>query len=150
MKSRMGQRGFTLLELMVVIFIMALALGLAGTTFSRSLPSSKLDATLREMMAAMKQARVQAVTTGERKALIINLDARRYGPEGKAPRSWPEEVTVEVNDPMEGTIVRGEYRIVFYPGGASEGGPILLSAGKKKAVLELDPVLGARISQPKE
>ena len=144
------QRGFTMIELLVVIFIMTLALGLSAAVFTRALPSSRLDASVRELTAALKQSRAQAIAKGERRVLVLNLDERRYGPEGKEPRQWPDDVAISVDDPLVGEVVRGEYRFVFHPTGASEGGTVVLSAGKKKLLVDVDPVIGAVVSRPKE
>ncbi len=43
---------------------------------------------------------------------------------------------------MTGIIVHGEYRFVFYPGGASDVGSIMLSAGSKRVQLQMDPLWG--------
>lgn len=144
------QRGFTMIELLVVIFIMTLAMGLTATVFTRSLPSSRLDASVRELVAAFKQSRAQAISQGERRVLVVQLDERRYGLEGKTPKQWPDDVSVTVADPLVGDVIRGEYRFVFHPTGASEGGTVVLSAGKKRIQVDIDPVVGAVASRLKE
>jgi len=140
-------RGFTLIEVVVVIVIIGIALALAGNQFSRSLPASKLDATVREMTAAFKQAKVQSSVTGQRQYFVMNLDTRQYGPDGKPLRTWPEEVAITISDPVTGIIVHGEYRFVFYPGGASDVGSIMFSAGAKRVQLQMDPIVGAIVSR---
>lgn len=150
MKRSARQQGFTLIELLVVLVIMTLAMGLTATVFTRSLPSSRLDATVREMVAVIKHSRAQAIANGERRVLLMNLDSRHYGPEGKPPRQWPEDVVVVIADDLLGDVARGEYRFVFYPTGASEGGTVVLSAGKKKLRVDIDPVVGAVSSRVKE
>lgn len=147
MRLHSGQCGFTLIEVVVVIVIMSVALGLVGISFARAQPSRQLDATAREVMAAFRQARLQAVQSGEMTALIVNLDSRQYGPAGKTSRSWPDAVTIEVADPLAGTISRGHYRFVFHPGGAVEGGSVMLAAGLKRVMIDTDPIVGARLTR---
>ncbi|HMK43693.1 MAG TPA: prepilin-type N-terminal cleavage/methylation domain-containing protein [Dissulfurispiraceae bacterium] len=150
MKRTENQSGFTLMEMMIVLFIIALTAGIVGVSFTRALPSSRLDATVREMAAAFKQLRAQAMITGERRVLVYNLDARQYGPEGQAARQWPDDVTVTITDPVQGDAVRGEYRFVFHATGASEGGTVVLSTAKKTMLLGVDPIVGAIALRVKE
>lgn len=144
MRLHSVKSGFTLIEVVVVIVIMSIALGLVGISFARSQPTRQLDATARDVMAAFKQVRIHAAQSGEPAALIVNLDSRQYGPAGKTPRLLPDAVIIEVTDPLEGTISRGHYRFVFYPGGAVEGGSLMLAAGRKRVMIAADPIVGAR------
>ncbi len=142
--------GFTLLEMIIVVFLISLILGISAAVFSNSLPSQRVDATAREIMATFRQARSNAVTSGRWQIIDIEIDARSYSIEGGGPpRTIPEDVSLKVIDPLYGEIARGGYRFVFAPSGVAEGGTIVLSAGKKVVILEIDPIVGAIISRQK-
>ena len=150
MKGMNDNKGFTLLEMMLVIFLITLILAISVSMFTNALPSQRVDATARELIATFRQARSTAMTSGQWQVLTLDIDSRQYSIEGGgAPRSIPDEVAVKVLDPLYGEITKGGYRFVFSPSGVSEGGTIVLSAGKKVVDLDVDPVVGAVYSRPK-
>ncbi|MGO9379897.1 MAG: GspH/FimT family pseudopilin [Dissulfurispiraceae bacterium] len=145
-----GDKGFTLLEMMLVIFLITLILAISVSMFSNALPSQRVDATARELIATFRQARSTALTSGKWQVITLEMDTRKYSIDGGgAPRSIPDDVAVKVIDPLYGEIIHGGYRFVFTPSGVSEGGTIVLSAGKKVVDLDVDPIVGAVYSQPK-
>ena len=92
-----GNKGFTLLEMMLVIFLITLILAISVTMFTNALPSQRVDATAREMIAAFRQARSAAMTSGQWQVLTLDIDSRKYSIEGGgAPRSIPDDVAVKV------------------------------------------------------
>ena len=137
------ERGFTLVEVALVLVLIALILGLSATFFAGRLPSARLDATGREISAGMRQARSLARMENDRKAFVVDLDARQYGIEGVGFRDIPPEIGVRVADPLNGIIDRGRYFIRFYETGAAEGASIRLTSGRRTLVIETDPVIGA-------
>jgi type II secretion system protein H len=148
--KRNDNKGFTLLEMILVIFLITLIVGISAVVFSRSLPSQKVDATAREIMAAFRQARSSAITSGKWQVLTVEIEGKSFGiEEGGVIRKIPDEVSIRVIDSLYGEVVEGGYRFVFAPSGVAEGGTIVLSAGKKVVILEIDPIVGAVISRQK-
>lgn len=142
-------KGFTLLEMMLVIFLITLVLAISVSIFSNALPSQRVDATARELIATFRQARSTAMTSGQWQVLTLEIETKKYSVEGGSVRSIPDDVAVKVVDPVVGEIIQGGYRFVFAPSGVSEGGTIVLSAGKKVVDVDVDPIVGAVYSQPK-
>jgi Tfp pilus assembly protein FimT len=130
-------------EVALVLVLIALILGLSATFFAGRLPSARLDAMARDISAGIRQARTMARMENDRKAFVVDLDARQYGIEGAGFRDIPPEIGIRVVDPLEGTIDRGRYSIRFYETGAAEGGSIRLTSGRRALVIETDPVIGA-------
>ena len=143
--NRIG--GFTLLEILIVLFIAMLMLGMGIVGFAGRLPAAKLDATVREMSALMHQTRLLAKTEMEKQAFVVDMDARRYGIEGKTLRQIPEEVHVRVDDSMKGPRDQGNHRIIYFPFGGVSGGAIEVKAGKRGISLKADPVLGVHVTR---
>lgn len=137
------ENGFTLLELLVVLFLIMLLLGIAAVSLTNSLPSSKVNATARDIASTLKHARSLALIQGEEQVLSLDMDAKRYGIEGKAFRAIPEDIAVRIADPLSGEIQSGTYRIVFRPMGGAEAGVIVVSNSKRTVRIEMDPVVGA-------
>jgi type II secretion system protein H len=138
-----NRKGFTLLEVLMVLFLITLIIGISAAFFSNSLPSQKLEASAREIMATFRHARSSAISEGKWQTVIINIDGRNFGIEGGRTRVIPESVSVKVIDNVNGEITEGGYRFVFSPVGVAEGGTIVLSTGNKIITVDIDPVLGA-------
>jgi general secretion pathway protein H len=141
--------GFTLLELMIVLFIAMLMMGMGIIAMMGRLPAAKLDATAREMSAMMRQARTLAKIQGEKQAIVVDLSARTYGIEGKTSRKIPEEIQLTIDDFLTGGADNGIYRLVFSPFGGSDGGTVLLSTDKRSISIKPDPVVGFLITRKK-
>ena len=139
----MKNNGFTLLEIIIVLTLVTLVLGLSTVYFAGYLPSVKLDATGREMAALIRQARSQALLKMETQSVMIDLDDRSYGLGTEATKNIPASVLVTVLDPFYGELRQGKFPLVFHPVGGGEGRTIILSAGKKKIRIDLDPITGA-------
>ena len=142
-KYKIKNSGFTLLELIIVLFLIALILGLSTILFVNILPSSRLNATAREMSATIRHAKHLALINGEKQTITINLDSGSYGMEGIVHKNIPSGITIKVIDPLLGEICNGEYTIIFSATGGIEGGTIVLSTNKKTASIQLDPVVGS-------
>jgi len=123
------QSGFTLVEIVVVIALIAGATALTAGLVSSGLPGQQLRGAARELAAQMRFARAQAIVTGE--AQVLTLDANKH--EWTAPRGRHGElndkieiIAVGARDDAAGEGV-ATYR--FFPDGASTGGHVRLRRG---------------------
>ncbi len=137
------RHGFTLIEMMVVLFLITLMLGLSAVFFANTLPSHKLNATARELSATIRRARALSQIDGARQTLTINLDAKTYGIEGLGYKSIDPDITIKLLDPYAGESRKGTYHMIFQPAGGIQGETIILGTLKKEIRIELDPVVGS-------
>ena len=56
--------GFTLIELVAVMVLIALVFAMVSLSFSKSLSSAKVQAASRDLVAALRYTRGQAIVTG--------------------------------------------------------------------------------------
>ena len=138
------QRGFTLLELLVVLVIASLAISLVGPGYQRLLPGLTLEAESRKIMALMRHARSQAILTGT--LVSISQDAESRGLRlsyRKQPYTLPENLTLALKEgPAQGERAPGAAQILFYPRGDSSGGSLSLTMGKRNEVISVDWLSG--------
>ena len=122
-------RGFTLLELLVVIVLIAAVTGLAVGVLGVGKSGRELRGAARTLATELRFTRVQAMTTGESQTLQLDLDARSWN----AARKHHGEISRDLQLRFDG--VRQEQRsqrsaaIRFFPDGSSTGGRISLRAG---------------------
>lgn len=143
LSSNSGTRGFTLLELIIVLLLISFIISLSIPFFARSLASSKFDETVRHLTAAIRHARTLSQVNNEVQVVYIDLDSKKYGIEGQGSRDLPPDIDIKVLDPMAGEIYKGIYPVVFSPFSGFGGGTIVLWNKKKKVSIETDPVAGA-------
>ncbi|MCU0579252.1 MAG: hypothetical protein MUF69_06860 [Desulfobacterota bacterium] len=137
--------GFTLIELMIVLFLGTLILGLTAMFFAQALAAGRLQATAREMSATIRQARALTKIHDSRQVVSFDLDGREYGLEGYGRKKIPAQVTLKVLDPYQGEIEHGQYRLVLEPNRGLEGGLFQLSSKKRSLQIQIDPILGATV-----
>lgn len=145
----MRNEGFTLLELLIVLFLITLMLGLSSVFFANTLPAGKFHATAREMAATIKHARSLAEIQGKDQSLLINLDTKEYGIKGLKTMNIPGNINIKIEDPFYGDIRQGKYTFTFHSYGSAEGGTIVLWDDKRSVSISLDPIVGSIILKGK-
>ncbi len=75
--STRGSSGYTLTELVVVLGILAVALGMGGVWFASQVPHYRLNGAVQQIRADLLAARARAVKQGN-KVRVMFLDAHHY------------------------------------------------------------------------
>jgi general secretion pathway protein H len=119
----MRERGFTLVELLVVLAIAGALLAVAPVALQRYKESADYRDTLRTIAAGLTEARNAAITGGRVVAFSVDLAGRQYGVDGGVRRELPESLVVRAT--VADTDLAGNIaRIRFFPGGNATGGSI--------------------------
>jgi prepilin-type N-terminal cleavage/methylation domain-containing protein len=77
-KIKKSQKGFTLVELMVAMGIVAILSAIAVPNFLAALPTFKLRAAARDLYGTLQKARVEAVRQGKSAAVVFNVATGQY------------------------------------------------------------------------
>ena len=142
-----NQSGFTLLELIIVMLLSGMILGLVSVYLFSFSTNARLQATVREFSATLRQAKYLAKINGEQEGLTIDLDLKEYGLAGKKARKIPSDLMMRIIVPGMGEIINGKYHLVFEPNWGGENTIFQLSNQKKMIQISLDPLMGAVISR---
>lgn len=126
------QRGFSLLEMIAVLVLIAIAVTVASVSVSKSLGSAKIKAASRDLVAALRYTRGQAIVKGEQKTLDVDLEAMSYTVPGKDPVKFPDKIEVKLLTAQNEQINERAGRIRFYPDGSSTGGHISVISGARE------------------
>ena len=140
-----GARGFTLMELLVVLVIASLAISLVGPAFQRILPGITLEAESRKLVALLRHARSQAILSGA--PVAISQDAESGGLRlsyREQAYALPERISLELEPgPGVGEPTLGAAQILFYPRGDSSGGRLSLTLEQGRSeVIDVDWLSG--------
>jgi general secretion pathway protein H len=119
----MRARGFTLVELLVVLAIAGALLAVAPVALQRYRESTDYRDALRTIAAGLTEARNTAITGGRVVAFSVDLAGRQYGIDGAARRELPPSVAIRATV-ADTELADNVARIRFFPGGNATGGSI--------------------------
>lgn len=129
------QVGFTLLEMLVVVFILTLTAVALAAALPDWFGRGHLQYTSGQLAAGFKAARAQAARTGRTVTVVLDAQRRRIYLAGDAPRrtlTWPATVHIESSSrPLR-----------FYPDGSSSGARYVLSQGHATSIVAVHPLTG--------
>jgi general secretion pathway protein H len=136
------QRGFTLLEVLVVLLILGMALGLVLT---RGPPRSlvfQARAAARDLAQNLRLARVRAIALDRPVGLTLDAPAHRWWIDGGQLRILPPTLDITMLTVAGLTRDPGAGRIVFMPDGSSSGGNIRFGGTNFRVIISADWLTG--------
>ena len=162
LKRRGDQKGFTLFELVIVVFIVTLFLGLVSVPIEGVLAGGDLGRATRMIMSEVSRLRGEAAYTRKPQALILNITENSFYPyepreetkvedlltetEGVSSRKQVLPAGVFIEDVVvlsKGKDQEGEAFIRFFSNGCVEHSLIhLRNSANESYTLEIQPVTG--------
>ena len=138
--ATVDRRGFTLLELLVTLLVLALALGVTMPAIGRGVEAIRARADVARFSAMLRHAREQAITTRRAHAVVVDPAGHRLllvvgDDEVRETRALRPDLTVEPNPP-------NAYRVTFQPHGVSSGGNFRLVTGGLRYRVTVDALTG--------
>lgn len=130
--------GFTLLELLVVIALMAVALGVLGVGLGQGMAAARERQALGDIVGALRQARTQSVLSGQPRQVRFDLAGHRYQAPGQAPGHWPADLGLQLT-----TAADLGAAVAFFPDGSSTGGHLLLQRGTRQWRIDVGWLTGS-------
>ncbi|MBR1201853.1 MULTISPECIES: GspH/FimT family pseudopilin [unclassified Bradyrhizobium] len=134
--------GFTLIEMLVVLAILALAATFAVPMLSSGSEGVRLDVAAGELTNALRVTRSAAITSNRPTVLTIDVNRRRFKSSVVAERTFDAgidaKLTFAAGIGSRGS--EGEFR--FFPDGSSTGGDVTLSMRGKQTKLCVDWLTG--------
>jgi len=131
-RTRGRSGGFTLIELIAVIVLLAIAMTVVSVSFSKSLTSAKIRGASRDLVAALRYTRGQAIVKGEPQVLLMNLDENSYTPPGKRAVKLPKDMSLRLTTAESELTGANSGGIRFFPDGSSTGGHIAVLQGNRE------------------
>jgi general secretion pathway protein H len=135
--------GFTLLELTVVLFILALVYAIAGPMLGEGSVGIDITAATRQLTAGLRRARSVAVTENTEAVLTLDVDGRAFSVTRDAKIYALPKKLVYTLVTAESEVTQGNVGAIrFYPDGSSTGGRITVSAGEVRQQVDVDWLTG--------
>ena len=139
-QSEIESRGFTLLELIVTLLVVAVAAGLVAPAIGRSTEAVRARAEVAGFSATLRRARELAITRRQQHTVVVDPVSRlQTVMTGEDEVQWTHalsaRLTIEAATP-DGLTVR------FEPQGTSSGGEFRVTSGAVTYRVTVDAVTG--------
>jgi general secretion pathway protein H len=134
--------GFTLLEMLVVLAILALVMSFAGPLLSGGTEGVRLETASSELAAALRLTRSAAIMRNSEATLMIDVEKRVFGSSAVPQRPFAPEIQAKLTyaSGIHSAASDGGFR--FFPDGSSTGGDVTLSLHGKQVKLCIDWLSG--------
>ena len=139
----MRQRGFSLLEVIVVISIIALSYTLLPKMVFSGVSGAELRSNARAVATGLRRARDVAINTKREAVMSINLENREFTlPNDAKLHKLNEKLDVKLFTSEADQISDKVGMIRFYPDGSSNGGRVTVAAGERGFEIDVDWLTG--------
>lgn len=125
-------RGFTLIELIAVVVLLAIVLAIASLSLSKSLSSAKVRAASKDLVAALRYTRGQAIVKGKPQVLVLDLEQNSYVAPGKKPVVLPKDMVLRLTTAETEQTGTNSGGIRFFADGSSTGGNVAVLMGQRE------------------
>lgn len=137
--------GFTLLEILIVLVIIAMAATLVAPAVDAGLRAREVRSAVRNVAGTMRALQAEAVQKGTVRRLAIHPVDNAIEVEGREPIELGE--VAHIGDVRGGELLSGGVvRVSFYPNGSNTGVDLLLGERgmppSEGFVVRADPLLG--------
>jgi general secretion pathway protein H len=130
-------RGFTLVEIMAVLMLIALLVTIAAVSLGQGLAGTKVRAASRDLVAALRYTRGQAIVTQSEQVLEVDLEKFTYTAPKRDAVELPKDMELRLLTAQQELTGEKSGRIRFYPDGSSTGGRIRLVRGQRSWDVEI-------------
>jgi general secretion pathway protein H len=143
-------RGFSLLELMLVLVVLVIAYGIASPMVANLNGSGDLKSSTRLIAAALKRARNDAIVGRKETPLTFDLEARTLAIEGEPKKlQLPVKLELQLYTVQQELATDKVASIRFYPDGSSTGGRVTVGRDEARFEIDVDWLTGrVRINHP--
>ncbi len=130
--ARQSSSGFTLIEVLLVLMLIAIAVTSVSVSIARSLGGAAVRGAGRDMVAALRFTRGQAIVERSEKTFDIDVEHLSYQAPGRPAVELPDGFEMRVLTAAREQTGEGTAAIRFFPDGSSGGGVIrLLREGRE-------------------
>lgn len=125
--TQKSNKGFSLLELLIVLFILLLGTGAIGLKIGSGNDATEHQSVARDLVSALRFAKGQALISHEETTVNLDLNENTYTVSDRDKVfSIPDTIALTVVTAQEEMEGEGLANIRFFPDGSSSGGRIKL------------------------
>ncbi|MCH9696617.1 MAG: GspH/FimT family pseudopilin [Gammaproteobacteria bacterium] len=145
---KLKSRGFTLVEMIIVLVIAVLAMGVVGSNFTAGLSGARLKAAVNDIASALRYTRGQAISSGSEAVFTLDVDKRSYTiSTRKKVYKLAENLDLTVNTAQSEINGDGKGNIRFFSDGSSTGGRVEIKSEGRKRFVDINWLTGQILIQ---
>ena len=139
---RQHARAFTLIEILIVMGLLALALAVVTPRLSGTIAATQVKSSARNLMGVLRYTRQRAVSSGEQATVDFDLESKIYSYGDNREKRFPNgaDVTVVTAQSEQRSELHGAIR--FFPDGSSTGGRITLEGATRTLDVNVEWLTG--------
>lgn len=145
-----ASKGFTLVELIVVLVLIGLIMGLVGTSMSRSISGAESREAARKIVAALRYTRTQAILQKAEQRFSVNIEEKSYQAPGRPKVTLPDVMEIQLTTARSEVMSDQVGSIRFFPDGGSTGGRVDLMVNEREYVINVAWLTGEASLQKDE
>ncbi len=136
-------KGFTLLELLVVMAIVALVITAIPPLFTAATGTAELKGATHQLAVGLRFVRSQAIARNQSAVMLLDVEKRRYRLSG-VPREYrlPAQLDLKLFAAKSEFLNPTSGAIRFFPDGSSTGGKITVTRGDRAYEIEVNWLTG--------
>jgi general secretion pathway protein H len=136
-------RGFTLIELVLVLVVMGISMAIVVPNIGRRLQEREVRSSALRLAAVARDLRSRALLDGIAQQLIVSMPLNTYLVPKRREIHLPQDVRIASIEGGE-TLERDTKRFYFFPNGSSLGGEIVIadSANAISYSIRMEPLTG--------
>jgi|YelNatPaOPRAMG01_1025707.scaffolds.fasta_scaffold164808_2 general secretion pathway protein H len=143
----MKKKGFSLIELFIVLLILGLSISLVAPSLSKLFNTIEFKTTVQKISSLLRYYRSEAINKGRIYRVIFDLDEavlKIKSLDSEETISYPLPKGILIKEINPNLIVDSSEKptIEFYPNGGSNGGSILLNKDNREFKIFIHPLTG--------
>ncbi len=138
-----AMHGFTLLELILVVSLIALLMTMVPRLFGNGVSGAELKSNVRMIAAAMKLARDAAINTRREAFVTVNVESHEFTTTfDEKVHKLNDKLTLKLFTSQADQINEQTASYRFYPDGSSNGGRVTVIANERELTVDIDWLTG--------
>ncbi|HET8897837.1 MAG TPA: GspH/FimT family pseudopilin [Rhodanobacteraceae bacterium] len=134
--------GFTLFEMLAVLLLIAITVSAVSLQVAKSLGGARVNAVSRDLVAALRYTRGQAIVHGKEEIIQFNLRDWSYTVPNHAAKKLPDGMELKIRTAAEEQVDDDTWGIRFYPDGSSTGGRVTVIRGQREWRIDVNWLTG--------
>jgi general secretion pathway protein H len=142
MPRHAAQRGFSLLEIMLVLTLVGLMFGLVAVSIGRGVSNAEIRNANREVAAALRYTRSLAMRRHAEQVFLVDVENRSWQVPGRPAVTIPDDMDITIDTARSEVTGEQTAGIRFFGDGSSTGGRVRLSTGGREWVVGVEWLTG--------